>query len=247
MNTRKIKYSFLCAVMAACLLLSACSGGVTLTNGENGCLDKKNGVNYHYASLCYEPIKIGDSYGNIGGDYELFEIPGADPLRWIAGEDNNILYSDDITLPTLLEMEPHLIRICTTESSGVELCRLTDDAAVLSVAEAFSNGEKLDYPSTAATEKYKVKFASDKYEHMYYTLTYLEYSSDLVIDEVNHGRYFLYNSFDRVFIPIGDEIHKVIEGDLGATTETEADTKAEDTSADVVTEAESNREAVTPV
>ena len=57
----------------------------------------------------------------------------------------------------------------------------------------------------------------------------------------------MYNSFDRVFIPIGDEIHRAIEGTVGSDTVTEADTEASNASTDVGTEAESNREAVTPV
>ena len=43
-----------------------------------------------------------------------------------------------------------------------------------------------------------------------YTLTYVEYASDVEIDGENHGRYFLRSAFEDIFIPVGDEIHRAL-------------------------------------
>ena len=44
-----------------------------------------------------------------------------------------------------------------------------------------------------------------------YTLTYVEYADDLIIDETNHGKYFLYNAFDKRCVPVGDGIHAALD------------------------------------
>ncbi len=224
---RKIICALLSAVVLLSLLLSSCSGGVKLTDKNGGCVDAKSGIRYNYASICYEPISLGDEYGELSvGDlftYKLYTVKDMDKSQWLATEENNILYAEGVSLPTLTRMKPHTIGVFTMESSGLEVFRIGDAKLVESIAKAFEEGERLTYPLIAAAEKYKVKFYGDTLKGVCYSLTYLEYSDDIVENDVNYGRYFLYDAFDRIFVPVGSELHDALEGVTTSATASESD------------------------
>ncbi|MBE6693663.1 MAG: hypothetical protein E7589_02725 [Ruminococcaceae bacterium] len=215
---KKIISLALCVVTVVCLMLSSCSGGAKLTD-KNGsaCVDAKNGITYKYASVCYEPVALGDEYGELKvGEkltYKLYTVPDMKESEWLATDDKNILYAEGVSLPTLSEMKPRMLRICTTESSGLEICRIGDGDTVSAIARAFEEGERVAYPLVAAEKKYKVKFDGEVLSGICYSLTYLEYAENIEVDGVSRGRYFLYDAFDRVFVPVGDEIHAALAGE----------------------------------
>ena len=198
--------SLLCSVS-----LISC-GGVNLRPGAEGLYDKDNQVSYSHASPVYEATSLLNEYGKLTvtdkESYALYTIPGTEPTKMLATEDFNIIYSSDMTLPTLTEMAPTVLRIC---SDSIELKRIEDKALVAKVAKAYADGNSLEYPGTTPQKSYKARFESVDYPGFYYTLTYLEYSSDLVVDGQNYGRYFLYNSFDKVFVAIGSDIHDAMD------------------------------------
>ncbi|MBQ9162166.1 MAG: hypothetical protein IJX74_02715 [Clostridia bacterium] len=214
---KKIISFALCVVTVMCLMLSSCSGGARLTD-QNGsaCVDAGSGIKYKYASVCYEPVALGDEYGELKvGEkltYKLYTVPNMKESEWLATEDKNILYAEGVSLPALSEMKPNMLRICTTESSGLEICRIGNGDTVAAIAKAYEEGERVTYPLIAAEKKYKVKFDSSVLSGICYSLTYLEYSEDIEVDGVSYGRYFLYDAFDRIFVPVGDEIHAALAG-----------------------------------
>ena len=81
---------------------------------------------------------------------------------------------------------------------------------IVDIVNAFTEGDSIPYPGTTPLRSYKARFESPQYPGFFYTLTYIEYASDLEIDGVSYGKYFLYNAFDQVFVPVGDEIHKAL-------------------------------------
>ena len=114
-------------------------------------------------------------------------------------------------MPTLLEMAPTVVHICSNASEMVyELCRMDDAVDISSIVMAVTTGENVPYPATGSLRSYKVCFESPQYPGFYYSLTYVEYSQDLEIDGVNYGRYFLRSAFEGIFIPVGDEIHRAM-------------------------------------
>ncbi len=209
---RKSLLTLLAAVLCA-LSLSACK--TTLKPGENGLYDDKNKITYSHASTVYEATALVKKYGKLAlsskESYELYIIPGADPTEMLATEDYNIVYAEGTAMPTLTEMAPTILRICVDSSENVrEVGTVSDGAAVISLVQAFTNGENLPYPAASPLRSYKVRFESVKYPGFFYTLTYVEYGDDVEIDGVNHGRYFLRSAFESIFVPVGDEIHKAM-------------------------------------
>ena len=196
--------SLLCAV-------SLVSCKVNLQSGDNGLYDKKNDISYCHASPVYEAISLIREYGKLTvtdtESYALYTIPGMDPTEMLATEDFNIVYASDYELPTLMDMTPTILRVC---SDAIEIKRLENAVTVAAIVGDYTNGENLPYPGTTPIRNYKVRFESVQYPGFYYTLTYVEYANDLEIDGKSYGKYFLYNAFDQRFVPVGDEIHGVL-------------------------------------
>ncbi len=197
--------ALLCAVSA-----TACND-VNLQSGKNGLYDKKNDISYSHASPVYEAISLLKEYGKLtvtdSESYALYTIPGMDPTEMLATEDFNIVYASDLDMPTLMEMMPTVLRVC---SDSIEIKRVEDAVVVAALANAYTEGEAIPYPGTTPLRSYKARFESVNYPGFYYTLTYVEYANDLVIEDQNYGRYFLYNAFDQRFVPVGDDIHAAL-------------------------------------
>ena len=203
----------LLAVTLCALSLASCK--TTLKPGDNGLYDNQNKITYCHASTVYEATALVKEYGKLAltskESYDLYTIKGADPTEMLATEDYNIVYAAGLTMPTLLEMAPTILHICTDSSTTVhEVHRMEDSVSIASIVTNFTAGENLSYPAGSPLRSYKVRFESTQYPGFYYTLTYVEYASDVEIDGVNHGRFFLRSAFEGIFIPVGDEIHKAL-------------------------------------
>ncbi|MBQ4112523.1 MAG: hypothetical protein IJD38_06980 [Clostridia bacterium] len=193
------------------LILSLASCGVTLQSGENGLYDERHDISYNHASPVYEAISLVKEYGKLNvteqESYVLHTIPGTDPTKMLATEDFNIVYASDIDMPTLMQMAPTILRIC---NDSLEIKRLEDAVAIAALVNTYETGTSIDYPGLTPIRSYKARFESVLYPGFYYTLTYVEYDTDLKLDDVNYGKYFLYNAFDKRFIPIDDTIHTAL-------------------------------------
>ena len=198
------------AVLLFALSLASCKA--TLKPGENGLYDKQSKVTYSHASTVYEATKLVKEYGKLAltkeESYALYTVPGSDPTEILATEDFNIVYASDIDMPTLLEMAPYQVDICVDATTIHTVAKITDVTEIASLVAAFSANDPVTYPGTTPLRNYRVRFESDLYPGFYYTLTYVEYGSDLVIEDENYGKYFLYSAFDQLFVPVGDEIHR---------------------------------------
>lgn len=203
--------AFLLALALLLLSLSLASCKVTLQSGEDGLYDKQNKITYSHASTVYEATALVKEYGKLNvtsqESYTLYTLPDTDPLTYLATEDLNILYASDVTMPTLVQMAPSILHIC---NENLEIRRMEEIKTIVDIVNAFTEGDSIPYPGTTPLRSYKARFESPQYPGFFYTLTYIEYASDLEIDGVSYGKYFLYNAFDQVFVPVGDEIHKAL-------------------------------------
>lgn len=201
------------ALAALLCALSLASCKTTLKPGDKGLYDSQHEIAYSHASTVYEATALVQEYGKLAltdkESYALYTVPGTDPTELLATEDYNILYAEDVTMPTLLEMAPSVLHICVDSSETVrEVHRMDDVVAIAALVQAYTAGENLSYPAKTPLRSYKVRFESTEYPGFYYTLTYVEYAEELEIDGTNHGRYFLRSAFEDIFIPVGDEIHE---------------------------------------
>ena len=215
MNVSILKKTLLILLAVTLCALSLASCKATLKPGDNGLYDNQTKITYSHASTVYEATRLGKEYGKLAltqkESYALYTIPGADPTEMLATEDFNIVHAAGITMPTLLEMAPTILHICSDSTETVhEIQRMEDSVAIASIVTSYASGKNLDYPAGSPLRSYKVRFESVQYPGFYYTLTYVEYAEDVEIDGENHGRYFLRSAFEDIFIPVGDEIHKAL-------------------------------------
>ncbi len=206
----------LCAALSVLLLcLSASACGTTLKTGENGLYDDKNDVRYLIASTVYEPVGMGEKYGVMKltdtASYQLYLIPDTDPLKMLVTEEGDLLHASSITLPTLSEMDPTAVHICMdTTGDTYTVAELSDKAAIDAIVRSYEERPEIENPGYTPTRKFRVRFASPEHPGFYYSLTYVEFSSDLEIDGTTYGRYFLLNIFEGTFAPVDDTIHELL-------------------------------------
>lgn len=213
---KKVLLVGVASLLCAASLLSCSKGDVHLkSDDKHGLYNTKTKISYSHAAPVYEATKLVQECGKLevtdSESYALYTIPGAKPEEMLATEDYNIVYANDLDMPTLQEMAPTILRVC---NDSLEIRRMEDAAVVARVVKAYAEGTSVDYPGTTPQRSYKARFESLDYPGFYYTLTYVEYSEDLVVNDVNYGRYFLYNAYDRRFVPAGEDIRAALDAGL---------------------------------
>ena len=145
MQKRTVKSLVVTLLAGVMLALAMTSCGVTLKPGDKGLYDKKNNVSYSHASTVYEAKALVKEYGKLAvtkkESYRLYTIPGTDATKMLATEDFNILYASDVSMPTLLEMIPSCLHICSDTKTVHELARIDDAAEVYALAHAYEKNE----------------------------------------------------------------------------------------------------------
>lgn len=202
----------LCLILTVTALASC---GITIHEGigKGDAMDKSGGVAWYHASTCYEAVALEQKQGKlVVGDQnlELYKLPDMDPAHWLATEDMNVLYAEGVTLPTLRDMEPTALYFYMDGSAQQKVYEMKNQEQLSAVIEDFCENKSVVYPATTPYKTYRVRFASDLYPGLYYALTYVEYANDYTIDDVNYGKYFLYDRFDQKFVPVGEEIHQAL-------------------------------------
>ena len=166
----------ICALLAM-LMLTGCSASLVNLKYEDGQLiNKRLGLAYNAAPTNYEPVAVGEAYGYYGDiDMTLYEIAGLNPKQWLtqayAGSATTIFYSEDLTLPTLADMAPNKIHVCTGEEITYGLVTVDNADAVAKVVDLFMNGEEAEWPMLDSLDTYELKFASETWPNLYYNLT----------------------------------------------------------------------------
>ncbi len=201
----------LCLILLT-LTCTACKA--TLKPQEAGVYNDRTKTYYHHASMVYEATALVKEYGTLKvnelSEYTLYTVPGMDATEMLATEEFNILYATDSQMPTLLEMAPTILHVCSDTTTIHELKRIEETGDIYSLVYAYMNIESIPYTSDTPLRNYRVRFESTQYPGFYYTLAYLEYSEDIVIDGENYGRYFLRSAYENTFVPVSDVIHKAM-------------------------------------
>ena len=223
MRIRWIALALACATMVLCLC--SCGSANIQYNGEDGSYTDKRGNTFLRAPSCYEPVSYDPekAYGTLTagiGTFDLYSISGTTEGEWLTTADMDVLYKDSVALPALQDFGTNCIYVCREGESIHAFARIETAAEIDALVKAYLEGESIPYPSRLATQSLRLRFASEKYPFLYYRLTYLEYSSDVIVyqtdengleTEINYGKYFIYNRDDGRCVPVGDAVHKYVE------------------------------------
>ncbi len=161
--------------------------------------DKKNGVTYVSAPLCYEPERTGEEvYATCKKlKLDLYEIDGLEPTEWLSEQYEGIggvWHSEDTTLPDdITGFDADRMYICQEKVITVSLGTVDDKDDIDAVVKAFTEGEPVSLVQEG--ESYKLKFASDKYPGLYYNLMYIEGGD---------GNNYIYDRTTKTCVDVGD-------------------------------------------
>lgn len=223
MKIRSITLALVAAALVLCLC--ACSGAKITYNQENGSYTDKKGNVYLRAPSCYEPVSYAadEAVGTLTagiGEFDLYAVKGAEEGKWLTTADREVLYLESETLPKLQDFGTDRIYICREAEKIHAIHTITQADEIDVLLKAYLEGESIPYPNRVALQSLRLRFASDEYEFLYYKLTYLEFSADVIVYtvdengrelETNYGKYFIYNRDEERCVPVGDVIHKYVE------------------------------------
>lgn len=195
----------LCGVMLAASLVSCRLHKVKFDSVNNRYTDGRTDISYIDAPGCYEPVAIGKEYAKLsfGGksSLKLYEIGGMDPAKWLCEEGKTVFYAEGETLPTLTEMAPERVHLCIEEASTMVLSTITDSADIAALMDVWLNGEEVAYTGMEPTLNLRVKFESQSYPGLYYSLIYLEYGD---------GSKVLYDRYASRCVNAGDVLFEYV-------------------------------------
>lgn len=220
---KNIRWIALALASALLLCLCSCSAKITYDK-ESGIYEDKRGNEYLRAPSCYEPVsylsekKYGTLIAGIG-EFDLYAISNAKEGDWLTTADGDVLYKKGVTLPTLEEFGVDGVLICREGESIHAFARVETQAEIDALIKTYLEGESIPYPSRPAAQSLRLRMTSEEYPFLYYRLTYLEYSSDVIVYaeenglelNISYGKYFIYDRDTGRCVPVGDALHKYVE------------------------------------
>ncbi|MBE6569074.1 MAG: hypothetical protein E7658_02505 [Ruminococcaceae bacterium] len=189
----------ICALLASLFLTSCSASLVNLKYKDGQLINKRLDLAYNAAPVNYEPVSVGKAYAYYGEiDMTLYEIPGTDKKQWLSqenmGSGTTVFYNENIELPTLYEMQPENIYVCTGEGVTISVVTIDDEALIGELITLFETGRETALPNLDPMDTYELKFHGEEYPHLYYNLSYAEYSRGI----------FLYDRHSKRCVEIGD-------------------------------------------
>lgn len=199
----------LVVILSSILIFDLFIGPIKLKVSGSEVYDGRNKIVYAPAPFCYQPVTIlkKDVYAKYSDgkvERNLYKIKNVDPSVMITtAEDGlyDVYYNVAIPLPTLGELEVSSALICEVEllAGATGMLEKADAEKAVSLV---CNGESGEYPSNVESGSVKyLYFKSEKYEYIYYYVTYLETKDG--------ERYLVDRSFGR-YVNIGDELSDVL-------------------------------------
>ena len=215
------------ALLLACLtLFCACGRKPSKLSLENNAFREKNAdgvaVSYQKAPVTYRatsaltdaPVFLATGY--LSEDFPLYAIENTNSDELLTDDYFDLYYADSYTLPTLVEMKPYMLSLCTVgESSATELERLDEEnqaaidgiVSLLTTSPSYSS-EKLLGHEVSAT--YELLFHSKDYPEFFYVLEYWKFDTEVSFaegdGEITVEKGVVYDRAERRFYVIGKQL-----------------------------------------
>ena len=159
-----------------------------LLNRQGGLYDEKEQIYYSYAPMSVEAISyspkahIVDAYGyTYHPVYDMKNNKCSTSDLLYEPDGHTLIYNSEMGFPTILEFEASSAIFYISGDSDQRLSSVDDAAETVKLTEVFRN-PSIEYPGISATDTYKLRFFSEKYPYFAFVFTYVEYSSDYIVD-----------------------------------------------------------------
>ncbi len=177
---RIFSFFLLMAILLTSISLFSCGKKLKIKDGYYYC--EQNDVTYQMVDFEYVPVAIGKEYAtfkDINIEYKLYEIQGAAPEKWLSTADGNLFCAVGEKIPTVSEMNVDGILVCYEQTHVVALATIRNSAEISSILDDFANGDVVKFPDAEIDQSLKLRFTSAEYPWLYYSLTYVEYATDV--------------------------------------------------------------------
>lgn len=184
-----------------CCLLSSCSNLHKIEYDNGFYVDRSNGIKYISAPVSYEPVSVGEEYAKCG-DTILHRVPNVDPKLWLTEEYDGIgalYYAQGVNFPSIGNFNTTVIHLCTSEILTIGIGSIEDDDVIAKIVDAVDNGD--DVVPGEVSVRYFLKFASDDYPWLYYSVVYFA-SSD--------GDHYIYDRSTKRTVSVGSLISDIL-------------------------------------
>jgi hypothetical protein len=214
-------------LLACCLLLCACASGHKLSvNEDDTYTDRKTGVTYRPLSACYEPASVNEEYAYFklsGLKTILYTVGTLPPEQYLSSAYYGVYANASLAIPSVEEMQMTELLIYTKSGTAIPVRTLSaTDAAqsemIESLRDAYLHGTRLTFPSYYAQKAaYTLRFAASNLPELYFCISYVEFGEDVYDmvngEEVNFGRYFLYDRYNKVCVAVDDTLHNLLRSE----------------------------------
>ncbi len=231
----RFQTALVCLTLALATLLCSCGNRLVKIVAEAGDLysNAKTGAIYQVLSPSYEPSARGEEYGCLelsGVEFILHEIPGLDPSEWLCSAYGDVYCSSSYDIADFADWDIDALFVCTNTAVVVAELTLRESEQLdgtlcqelFSLLQtAYTSGPDVYYPSYAtASRTYTLRFATDEYPGLYYSLKLIEYTENIVgmaeingnEQQVDLGRTFLYDRYADRCVPVSDVIFRMLDG-----------------------------------
>lgn len=141
--------------------------------------DTATGKTYRRAPMCYEPVTLKTGYGEVDGAV-LYRVANAENLEFLSleytGMGNELFYCTDITLPEADAFQPKKALICRQDAITVSENEIVDVSLLETLLRTLKSGKQEELPTEAENAR-RIKFVSDAYPALYYSVRYFEDST----------------------------------------------------------------------
>lgn len=191
----KRKIVCLLALLLSVLLVCSSCSSVTVMEMKDGLfVNPDTGVSYRAAPANYESKSVNKSQliaclaNDAMEENYLYAIEGVSTERFLTTIYNDIFYADGTELPTLRGMDANRVLFTQTKVLTASLVQIEDKAVLSKLTEAYEgmsfDSELMIFEDDCVRSlDFRLKFESELYSALYYTLDYHSYSHEITLWE----------------------------------------------------------------
>lgn len=192
-----------------CTVLLVSCGSVKFEYTDGKLVNTKNGDTYNALPTGFEPCGVGDVYGEYGA-FALYRVQTLDseemsPDMWLTEE-----YAGNATVVYLSASEPILsfrdmsfdrCYVCVEDENVMSIATIEGKENTETVISALDSGNTALWPRLDLISSYSLKFHSDDFPAVFYSLVYC------VCDSGN----YLYDRASNTCVEVGDLLSEWVE------------------------------------
>ena len=192
-----MKKTYVCLIallLAAVLSLSSCSSVTVMEPKDGMYVNPDTGVSYHAAPANYESkaVNKAEVIASLGSaDMEetyLYAIDGVNTRQYLTTIYNDVFYADGIALPTLRQMNTNRVLFTQTKVLTASLVQIEEKDVLSKLVDAYEgigfDSELMIFEDGCYRKlDFRLKFESESYASIYYTLDFYSYSKEITLWE----------------------------------------------------------------